>query len=119
MTTDRPSPAPAQHRRSSTVTELRTPRTATRTGLALSEVVDSRAGLIRASGHLSAQGADLLSGTADSLRGTGHSRVVLDLRDVRTADLAALAILDGLSASFTADGARLLIRNAPAVADSA
>lgn len=102
------------------MTALPGPRTDPRTGLALSEVVDASAGLIRASGHLSAQGADLLSGTADSLRGTGHSRVVLDLRDVRTADLAALDILDGLSRSFTADGDRLLIRNAPgATAESA
>src|SRR5437868_13834021 len=46
----------------------------------LSETVDLRTGLIRARGHLTAQAADLLRGTADSLRGRGHARVVLDLR---------------------------------------
>ena len=75
----------------------------------LSEVVDVRTGLIRARGRLTEQGADLLRGTADSLRGTGHTRVVLDLRDVREADTAGLAILDRLEASFRADGDLLLI----------
>jgi anti-anti-sigma regulatory factor len=79
----------------------------------LSEVVDVRTGLIRARGRLTEQGADLLRGTADSLRGTGHSRVVLDLRDVREADSAGLAILSGLEASFRADGDLLLITHLP------
>ena len=58
---------------------------------ALSETVDMRRGHIRASGHLTRQGADLLRGTADTLRISGHSHVVLDLRDVRGADAAGLA----------------------------
>lgn len=80
----------------------------------LSEVVDVRTGLIRARGRLTEQGADLLRGTADSLRGTGHTRVVLDLSDVREADSAGLAILDRLESSFRADGDVLLITHAPA-----
>ena len=82
-------------------------------GTALSETVDVREGLIRASGHLTRQGADLLSGTADSLRDSGHSLVVLDLRDVRGADAAGLDILRHLRRSFAASGDSLLIRHAP------
>lgn len=77
----------------------------------LTETVDSRAGLIRARGRLTAQGADLLRGTAATLRETGHERVVLDLSDVEAADSAGLAILDRLRSSFTADGGQLLIRH--------
>lgn len=84
----------------------------------LTEVVDARAGRIRASGHLTRQGADLLSGTADQLRGNGHSRVVLDLSDVRRADAAGLDLLRSLHASFAAAGSELLIRHAPTGARS-
>lgn len=83
-------------------------------GTALSETVNTRTGLIRASGHLTRQGADLLSGTADSLRVNGHSHVVLDLRDVQDADDAGLDILRTLRRSFAATGDSLLIRHAPA-----
>lgn len=79
----------------------------------LSEVVDVRTGLIRARGRLTEQGADLLSGTADSLRGTGHTRVVLDLSGVHEADSAGLDILDRLESSFRADGDVLLITHPP------
>jgi anti-anti-sigma regulatory factor len=80
---------------------------------ALSETVNLRSGLIRASGHLTRQGADLLRGTADSLRSSGHSHVVLDLQDVRDADAAGLDILRTLRRSFAASGDSLLIRHAP------
>lgn len=80
---------------------------------ALSETVDMRRGHIHASGHLTRQGADLLRGTADTLRISGHSHVVLDLRDVRGADAAGLAILHHLRRQFAAAGDSLLIRNAP------
>jgi anti-anti-sigma regulatory factor len=80
---------------------------------ALFETVDLHRGLIRASGHLTRQGADLLSGTADSLRDNGHSSVVLDLRDVLAADDAGLDILRRLRRSFAASGDELLIRHAP------
>lgn len=79
----------------------------------LTEVVDARAGLIRARGRLTAQGADLISGTADSLRGSGHSRVVLDLREVRTADDAGLDILDGLRLRFRDAGGQLVVTDPP------
>jgi anti-anti-sigma regulatory factor len=80
----------------------------------LSELVDPRAGLIRARGRLTEQGADLLWGTADSLRGTGHTRVVLDLSGIREADSAGLETLDRLRRSFRAHGDQLLITHRPA-----
>jgi len=76
----------------------------------LSEVVDRRAGLIRASGHLSSLGADLLRGTADGLRGGGHVRVVLDLRGVHGADAGGLDILRELRRDFAAGGGELVLR---------
>jgi anti-anti-sigma regulatory factor len=85
-------------------------------GASLTETVDARAGLIRASGHLTSQGADLLSGTADHLRGNGHSRVTIDLRDVLAADDAGLDILRDLRSAFEDAGDKLLIRYAPEAA---
>ena len=82
----------------------------------LTETVNPRTGSIRASGHLTLQGADLLSGTADSLRGSGHTRVVLDLRDVQAADDAGLDILRQLRSDFAESGGVLLIRSSPALA---
>ena len=81
---------------------------------ALTETVNPRTGRITASGHLTRQGADLLRGTADSLRDNGFSAVVLDLRGVRAVDEAGLAILRGLRHAFAATGDRLVIENAPA-----
>jgi anti-anti-sigma regulatory factor len=80
------------------------------TGAGLSEVVDRDAGLIRASGHLTSLGADLLRGTADGLRGSGHVRVVLDLRGVRAADAGGLDILREMRQEFAADGGELVVR---------
>lgn len=82
-------------------------------GTVLTETVNGRTGLIRASGHLTAQGADLLAGTADQLRENGHSRVVLDLRDVEDADDTGLDILRDLRRVFERAGSKLLIRYAP------
>ena len=78
--------------------------------MTLSEVVDRDAGLIRASGHLTSLGADLLRGTADGLRGSGHVRVVLDLRGVRAADAGGLDILREMRQEFAADGGELVVR---------
>lgn len=78
----------------------------------LSETIDLRTGLIKAQGHLTAQGADLLRGTADSLREGGHRRVVLDLAGVDAADDAGLAVLQSLRTSFAADGGELVLRHA-------
>ena len=82
-------------------------------GRSLSERVDRRSGRILASGHLTPQGADLLSGTADSLRGSGHDRVVIDLQDVLSADDAGLDILRSLRRRFAASGVELLIEHEP------
>ena len=79
----------------------------------LSESVDLRAGLIRASGHLTSLGADLLRGTAESLHGSGHVRVVLDLQDVEDADDAALGVLRGLGDELAARGGELVVRHSP------
>lgn len=79
----------------------------------LHELVDRDRGRIRAIGHLTSQGADLLSGTADSLRGSGHTRVVLDLTDVRSADDDGLVILVDLRSRFAASGGELLIEHLP------
>jgi anti-anti-sigma regulatory factor len=78
----------------------------------LSETVDQRIGVIRAAGHLTALGADLLRGTADSLREGGHRRVVVDLAGVRAADDDGLAVLRSLRAGFAADGGELVLRHA-------
>lgn len=79
----------------------------------LSETVDRRTGSIRASGHLTELGADLLRGTAESLHGSGHLRVVLDLRDVRAADDAGLEVLRGLGEDLAARGGELVVRRGP------
>jgi len=80
----------------------------------LSETVDRRTGLIRASGRLTSLGADLLRGTAESLHGSGHVRVVLDLQDVRDADDDGLDVLRGLGEELAATGGELVVRYAPA-----
>lgn len=77
----------------------------------LSETVDLRIGVIRASGHLTVQGADLLRGTADSLREGGHRRVVVDLAGVRGADDGGLDVLRSLRASYAEDGGELVLQH--------
>jgi anti-anti-sigma regulatory factor len=77
----------------------------------LSETVDQHVGLIRASGHLTRLGADLLSATADSLFHRGHTRVTLDLRDLRAADDAGLAVLDDLRARVAIAGGELVLQH--------
>ena len=74
------------------------------------DVVVRPDGIVAASGYLTPQGADLVRGTADSLRGSGHSRVVVDLSDVRSADDAGLDILHQLRRDFAADGGELIVR---------
>ncbi|TFV79335.1 anti-sigma factor antagonist [Blastococcus sp. CT_GayMR19] len=82
----------------------------------LTETVNVRTGHIRASGHLTSQGADLLRGTAESLHGSGHARVVLDLQDVQHADDSGLNILRGLGEEFAARGGELVVRHCPETA---
>ena len=67
-------------------------------------------GHITASGDLTSQGADLLRGAADQLRGNGHSRVVVDLRGLRAADDEAVAALRALRHAFRVGGGELLLR---------
>lgn len=86
---------------------------------ALTEVVDARAGAVRASGHLTVQGADLLRGAIESLHRSGHARVVLDLRDVRTADDAGLHVLRDVAGSLAARGGVLVVRDLPERATTA
>jgi hypothetical protein len=90
----------------------RGPAPAPRGASLLTETVDRSRGRIRASGHLTSLGADLLSGTADRLRESGHVRVVLDLRDVQAADDEGMDILRSLEASFAAAGGQLVFRPA-------
>lgn len=77
----------------------------------LSETVDRRIGVIRASGHLSAQGADLLGGTARALQEGGHRRVVVDLAGVQAADDDGLDLLRRLRVRFAEDGGELVLRH--------
>jgi anti-anti-sigma regulatory factor len=79
----------------------------------LSEVVDVRSGTVRASGHLTVQGADLLRGTVEQLHRSGHDRVLLDLQHVQAADAAGLHVLREMGRSLAADGGVLLVRAAP------
>ena len=82
----------------------------------LTETVDFARGLIRARGHLTELGADLLSGTVDSLFGIGHTRVTLDLRDLCATDAAGLAVLDDLRSRVEGSGGELVLRHGPALA---
>jgi anti-anti-sigma regulatory factor len=82
----------------------------------LTETVNTRTGLIRVSGHLTALGADLLSGTADTLRGSGHTRVTLDLTDVHDGDDDGWVALRELGLEFAAHGGELVVRRSPPVA---
>jgi anti-anti-sigma regulatory factor len=82
-------------------------------GAQLTEMVDGRSGQVRASGHLTPQGADLLRGTVEGLVRLGHSTVVLDLTGVQAADDAGLNVISTLRTSMAASGDRLLVRNSP------
>jgi anti-anti-sigma regulatory factor len=92
------------------------PRSAGRS--AMSEVVDPRRGSVRVSGDLTVQGADLLRGTVESLRRSGHDVVLLDLGGVRTADSAGLRELHALERAVAADGGELLVLAAPPAPES-
>jgi anti-anti-sigma regulatory factor len=78
----------------------------------LTEIVDARNGTVRASGHLTVQGADLLRGTVEQLHRSGHARVLLDLQHVQAADAAGLHVLREMGLSLAADGGELLVRGA-------
>jgi len=80
---------------------------------AFTEQVDQRRGFVHATGHLTAQAADLLRGTVLALRGGGHPRVVVELGGVDGADESALVALETLRTTVAEDGGRLLIVGAP------
>lgn len=79
----------------------------------LTEIVNPRIGSIRASGHLTVQGADLLRGTVEQLHRSGHSRVLLDMHAVQIADDAGLHVLSDAARGLAAAGGELLVRATP------
>ena len=83
--------------------------------LAFSEVVDGRAGVVRAAGHLTVQAADLLSGAVLTLRDRGHSRVLLDLGGVHGAEDGGLHALRQLETVVSDGGGRLVVLHPPSV----
>ncbi len=85
--------------------------------VSFTEVVDSRAGVVRARGHLTVQAADLLSGAVRALRAGGHSRVLLDLGDLQGAEDAGVRMLRDLQTVVTAEGGRLVLLHPPARSD--
>lgn len=85
--------------------------------VSFTEVVDSRAGVIRARGHLTVQAADLLSGAVLALHGGGHSRVLLDLQGLQGAEDAGLLMLQHLQTTVSAEGGKLVVLHPPADSD--
>jgi anti-anti-sigma regulatory factor len=79
----------------------------------LTEMVDTRRGAIRVSGHLTARGADLLRGTVEALHRDGHSTVVMDLEGLRDADDAGLQALRTMRRSLAAEGGNLFLVSPP------
>jgi anti-anti-sigma regulatory factor len=80
---------------------------------ALTEVVDMLRGSVRASGHLTVQGADLLRGTVETMRRDGHTTVLLDLQGLQAADDAGLQVLRNVRRSVAADGGELCVVPSP------
>lgn len=66
-------------------------------------------GHVRAHGDLTDRTAAQLRGTVEALRSSGVAGVVLDLRDLRSVDDAALSALQATRAAVEADGGRLTV----------
>ncbi len=81
--------------------------------VAMTEVVHVRRGAVRVTGDLTAQGADLLRGTVESLVRGGHRRVLVDLRELRSTDAAGARVLRDVERALAADGASLLLLQRP------
>jgi anti-anti-sigma regulatory factor len=75
----------------------------------LTETVNGRTGVIRLRGHLTVQGADLVRGTVEGLRRSGHASVLLDLHDLSQADPLARELLGAVQEELAADGSALRI----------
>ncbi|MDK3257653.1 STAS domain-containing protein [Blastococcus capsensis] len=80
---------------------------------AFTERIDGRLGAIHAQGHLTVRAADMVCGTVEALRRSGHDAVVVDLREVSEADEDGLHALHSLAVSVRDDGGRLTLVNAP------
>ena len=82
-------------------------------GATFSQVVDQRRRTIRAGGHLTVQGADVVRGAVLLLQRDRRGRVTLDLAGVRTADDAGLEDLESLRQAVTEDGGELVLLHVP------
>lgn len=80
---------------------------------AFTERIDGRLGAIHAQGHLDVRAADMVRGTVEALRRSGHDAVVVDLRGLSAADADGLHALHSLQDSIRDDGGRLTLVNAP------
>ena len=84
-----------------------------RDGASFTETIDGRLGSIKARGHLTTRAADMVSGTVEVLRRSGHDRVVLDLAGVQQADDDGLRALHDLADGIREDGGRLTLLHPP------
>jgi anti-anti-sigma regulatory factor len=80
---------------------------------AFTERIDARLGAIRAQGHLTVRAADMVCGTVEALRRSGHGAVVVDLRGLSRADDEGLHTLHALEDRVREDGGRLTLLDAP------
>ena len=76
---------------------------------ALTELVDARAGRIRAVGVLTPTGVDLLRGTVETLERQGHHRITLDLTGLREADDEGLRQVEELRLALASRSRRLTV----------
>lgn len=75
----------------------------------LTELVDARAGRIRASGVLTGTGADLLRGAVETLERQGHRRITLDLTELQEADDEGLRQVEELRLALASRSRRLTV----------
>jgi anti-anti-sigma regulatory factor len=73
------------------------------------EAVDQYSATIRARGHLTEQGADLIRGAVEVLHRSGHHRITVDLHDVRAVDDEALVELRSLAVRLRAHHGELVV----------
>jgi len=73
------------------------------------EVVDCLRASVTFQGNLTDQGADLITGTVEALRRSGHTRITVDLRGVRYFERDALESLQTLCAELESQHIRLIL----------